>query len=495
MKVRYTAEPTPAKFHASKADVRGLMGPVGSGKSVACVMEIFKRAMQQASDASGVRWTRFAVVRNTYPELKTTTIKTWQDWIPARICSIVYSSPIRGHMRFPLPDGTIVDSEILFIALDKPKDAGKVRSLELTGAWFNEVREMSLGAVVAVRERIGRYPAKNVAPLTWSGAIMDTNPPDDMHWYYKFAELGEWRVKNMEEKDTGRWEFFRQPGALIRLANGKYIANPRAENVKNLSLGFTYYFGKLSGTTEEYRLAFLCGQYATVFSGKPVYPEFSKQIHVAKTPLEAYSGLPLRLGWDFGLTPACIVGQLSPVGQLRILREYICERGGIKQFWGDVVQPALANDFPHNPVSECISFADPAGDSPEQSDIEVTPINTLCGLGCHTEAACTNVFRDRRQAVINFLTRTVADGAPGMVVDPRCKMIIKGFLGGYQFALINVATDGGELKYREVADKNMYSHPHDGLQYMALHAQPGVVSKQKQESERDTTVYESEFAY
>ena len=43
----YNAERTPALFHASDAFVRGLMGPVGSGKSVACCMEILSRAIRQ----------------------------------------------------------------------------------------------------------------------------------------------------------------------------------------------------------------------------------------------------------------------------------------------------------------------------------------------------------------------------------------------------------------------------------------------------------------
>ena len=62
--------------------VRGIRGPVGSGKSVACCVEIFRRACQQEPAKDGIRYTKWAVVRNTNPELRTTTIATWLQWFP-----------------------------------------------------------------------------------------------------------------------------------------------------------------------------------------------------------------------------------------------------------------------------------------------------------------------------------------------------------------------------------------------------------------------------
>ena len=89
LRIRYEAEPTAKRFHASRAFVRGLRGPIGSGKSVACVAELLRLAVQQAPDAQGIRPSRWAIVRNTYPELRTTTIKTFVDWIPEQLCPLL----------------------------------------------------------------------------------------------------------------------------------------------------------------------------------------------------------------------------------------------------------------------------------------------------------------------------------------------------------------------------------------------------------------------
>ena len=53
---------------------RGIRGPVGSGKSVACCIEVFRRAIIQKPNKDGIRKSRWAIIRNTNPQLRTTTI-------------------------------------------------------------------------------------------------------------------------------------------------------------------------------------------------------------------------------------------------------------------------------------------------------------------------------------------------------------------------------------------------------------------------------------
>ena len=67
------------RFFKSDAFVRGVMGPLGSGKSTACVLEILRRAKMQVPGPDGIRRSRWAIIRNSYPELKSTTLKTWAD--------------------------------------------------------------------------------------------------------------------------------------------------------------------------------------------------------------------------------------------------------------------------------------------------------------------------------------------------------------------------------------------------------------------------------
>lgn len=58
----------------------------------------------------------------------------------------------------------------------------------------------------------------------------------------------------------------------------------------------------------------------------------------------------------------------------------------------------------------------------------------------------------------------MVDGHSGLLVDFRCRNLIKGFEGGYQYRRIQVS---GE-RYDDKPEKNHYSHIHDALQYLML---------------------------
>src|SRR5690348_12741226 len=79
---------------------------------------IFRRAMQQDPAPDGVRRTRWAVIRSTFPELKTTTIPSWRQWFDDKFGAFNWTPPFTHTLSFTLPDETRVQAEVLFIALD-----------------------------------------------------------------------------------------------------------------------------------------------------------------------------------------------------------------------------------------------------------------------------------------------------------------------------------------------------------------------------------------
>jgi hypothetical protein len=461
--IQYAPETTPALFHASDEPIRGIMGPVGSGKSVACVMEILMRCREQRPH-QGIRRSRWAIIRNTYPELISTSMNTWKDWVPSYICNISMASPITGHLNMPLGDGTRVEAEIYFLALDKDEDIRKLKSLELTGAWINEASEVPKAVLDMAILRIDRFPSKKNGGPSWTGVIMDTNPPDTDSWWHSLAE----------EKKPHGYRFFNQPPALLLVPNSdppEYVPNegqgyyPPAENICNHNSGYRYYLRAIHGQTQQWISVFILGQYGTVSSGKPVFPEYNDAVHCAKTAIEPYRGLPLILGWDFGLTPAVAICQLSPRGQFRVLEELVSEDMGIRTFGRDIVRPVLVNKYGGMLYA---SKGDPAGNSRSQTT-EVTCLQELNEIGIPTSMARTNEFVARREAVAGFLQRMM-DGQPCFLLSPTCKVLRKGFNGMYCFAKLRMS---GEDRFKLVPEKNRYSHPHDGLQYAALEAEGG----------------------
>lgn len=418
----------------SESFVRGIMGPVGSGKSTACALEMIRRAHYQRKGPDGKRRSRWCVIRNSYPELKSTTIKTWMDWIPAEYGKTNFDSPIVHHIKTEE-----LDIEVLFLALDRPEDQKKLLSLELTGAWINEAREVPKAIVDALTGRVGRYPSVNMGGCSWSGILMDTNPPDTESWWFKMCEV---------DRPSG-WEFFKQPGGMTE----------GAENIHNLPKD--YYLRIMAGKDQEWVNVYVHGDYGFLIEGQAVYPMFRDTTHTTKDPIVPSNGIGLMIGADFGLTPCAVIGQRVHGGMWFIVDEFITEDYGIRRF-AEELTAFVELHYPDHDVS--VAVGDPSGDfrSPNSDDTCIDLMNQYTPW--KWKPASTNDLTLRLEVVKNTLNRMV-DGKPAFNLSPKCKMLRKGFGGSYQYKLIK---GGDGTRTHHQPDKNKYSHPHDALQYLLL---------------------------
>lgn len=486
MRVEYTPPgPVADDFLWAEGFVCGIMGPIGSGKSVACLMKLMTIAYDQpVSPEDGKRHARFAVIRNTYPELKTTTIKTWHAWIPADVGDWRDEGPPRHHIKTP-----DLDIEVLFIALDRPQDVRKLLSLELTAAWINEAREVPKAILDGLTGRVGRYPEAKHGGCRAPQVIMDTNPPDTDHWWYALAEHDTstptneelWKSVDEAERELREigalregqplFQFFHQPGGLA----------PGAENDEGLGHmpgGRKGYYTRASaGKTAEWVNVYVNGNYGFVMDGKPVYPEFNDSMHTGKVDFNPR--LPVFVGIDFGLTPAAVLFHKNAVGRYLVFDELVTEDMGAVRF-----SQLLRDKLQGYGIKEATITGDPAGDIRAQTD-EITPFQILKANEVDAKPAPTNDFIKRREAVAAPLMRLI-DGQPGMVIDPRCKNLRKAMMGGYCYRRVQVT---GQERYADMPDKGKLSHVAESLQYGILGA-----GEHKELVRRPTRGHRSQYA-
>ena len=473
----YVPTRTGAIAHHDDSFVRVIMGPYGSGKSTWAATEIVRRACDSPVWHSGRRRSRWGIVRNTSGELQTTTLATWLSWFEGLGDVRKRQKPIMTY-EHTFSDGKgIVELELLFIALDRPEDVRKIKSLELTGCYINELSEVPKAALAHMKGRVNRYPSKAFCQEPyWSGIIADTNPPEDDHWIYK----------DFEENAYPNHKLFKQPPGLLRDEN-RWIRNPDADNADHLP--DNYYEMLAEGQSQEFIKVFCLGEYGSVGFGKRVYPEFNPDFHAVES-LTAIQGEQLILGWDFGLTPACVVMQLSPRGQLLILKEYVADGMGIRSFAESIVIPSLLKDFPYCKVG--MSIADPAGNSRSEIIEEMSCIGELSSLGIPTRGARTNDIDPRIGSVKYFLNKMI-DGKPGMALDRRaCPTLFKGFVKDYVYARVAVS---GEERYKDKPNKNMASHPMDALGYGCLELASDRITQDKMQSQAVVDMYNPVFRW
>jgi len=429
----YSDVPTIRRFALSDMRQRIIQGPFGSGKSAGCVNEIVRRGHQQApSTLDGIRKTRWAVIRNSYGQLTDTTMKTFFDWFPPA----KYGTQQIAQHNYIITGFDGVRIEVFFRAMDRPDQVDNLLSLELTGAWLNELREIPKAIWEAVDGRIWRYPSKREGGPTWCGIFGDTNPPNEGSWLHELVE----------KTKPSNLEFFRQPGGRAHDAeNLSHLLPPNGGYYRDLAIG----------KSPEFINVYIDGNYGFTMKGVPVYQlTYSDSLHCAKQVIEPNKNLPLVTGWDFYLHPAVVFGQLTPRGQLIILDELNGNGMGIERFIEQKVEPLLYDKYRGMSV---VGYGDPTGRVRASTD-ETTCYDVLNKHGFHWVKEChTNAPLARIGAVEHYLTRLVDNGQPGFLLSPNCQMLREGFNGGYR------RKDDGTI------DKGPYSHGADAIQYLALY--------------------------
>ena len=434
MEIDYTPSKVCKNFMMSDSKMRVLMGPVGSGKSVASTFEVIRRASMQEPNKQGIRKSRVAIVRETARQLQDTTIKTFHDWFPPGVCGN-YMRTTKTYF-FQVGD---VECEIMFRALDDSDDVANLNSLELTFAWFNECRDINPDIVDAMSKRIGRFPSAKDGGPTWFGMWGDTNPPTMDTWgYYQMEQLDP--SDGVSFNDNG-WDVFKQPSGRSSLA----------ENIENLPEG--YY--DTQGRSEEYVRVYIDGEYGLSSAGQPVYKYFRPDYHMGEQSLRPIiNGVrPIVIGMDLGLTPAAVIGQQDPRGRVLILNEAVSSDMGVQRFVRTILKPMIYEYYTGAPV---LVVTDPAGVQRAQTD-ERSAVDIIKAEGLKVMPAKTNNVSARLSAVDDYLMRQV-DGDSAFLLDPRCSKLKAAMMGGYRFHKKN-----GNI------EKNKHSHVAEALQYLMLH--------------------------
>ena len=458
----YKPTATQREFMLDEAYVRVLAGPVGGGKSVTCVHELVRLAMGQAPNAKNIRKTRAVIVRNTADQLALTTRKTVFDWLPPGEAGIWKAVEKTFILMAKLADGTTVESEWLFIALDTPDDVRKALSLETTFIWGNESRELHQDVVDGLLGRLNRYPSMKDGGPTRSCALFDTNMPDEDTWWH-----------NKMEEPPSNWSIYKQPAAILKpdvyldkfkeepeevlldKDGVEWCVNPECDNYDHLPK--QYYPNLIPGKTEDWLRVYLRSEYGRSLSGTPVYEKtFVADFHVSKEAIKPIRSddYPIIIGLDFGRTPAAVFKQRDPRGRVVTLGELVSENMGIETFLRVKLNPYIANNL------QGCSFLvapDPAGFAKQQLN-EMTLVDVLKNAGFKCVRPPTNKPELRIKSVERLLTQQL-EGKAMYLIDPSCTSLIKGFRYGYRYKI----KKNGEME--DKPDKNEFSHVHDANQY------------------------------
>lgn len=444
------------EFFWDRSELGIIQGPIQSGTSTASCMKIWAIAEEQEPDFDGVRRTRFIVTRDTYKELRETTIKTWLEWFPeSEWGPMIRAEPSFHHLKreHSSGDGTRVDCEVIFLAVPDADVAEQIlASYEITGFFRNEGQFCDKLVIDELLSRCARYPSKRNGPgATWHGGFIDLNAPLEGHWipYMRGdipvpVDLTEDERRAFEKPST--WRFFTQPPGLIETkVEGKitYQPNPKAENQKHTKKN---YMEIIAGKAKHWIDRRVLNKVGLYVDGQAVYPTFSDEEHVSKAPLDVIPGWGIIVGLDFGRSPAAAFFQCVN-GQWRMLSELIGENESA-QLFAPKVKRHLAERYPGLRVD----FAgDPRGADGNQNN-ETTAYDVFAAHGMNVLPATTDNNPQMRRST----TEAVLQRRNGLLIDPSCLVAKTGFAGGYHYPKLKVRGITG--LFSDKPRKNRYSH-------------------------------------
>ena len=466
--------PIAEAFYWSNADVCGIQGPVGSGKTTTLMKSRLRRAIEMPrSTIDGVRRYKVLFIRETYRQLWSTSIPSYLETFPKELgkWSGGRGDPVTHIIHFEDEHGPI-EFVAEFMAFGDDIVAS-MRGVQTTDIVLNESDTMPVEILTVGIGRIDRWPARQHfegLPIHLRGygqIVGDFNAPDEDNWTFEVFHDEEKRRLLLDALSADLPEgarqieilFFNQPG----------YGQDGCENMQNLSP--TYYqrqiaTQRLAGRGDMVdRLVYNKVTYLRV--GDPVWKrEFNRRVHVSDTPLQPVHGVPLRVGLDQGFKGAAVIAQCLDDYRWRVYAElHFPEERLMAAVFGNRLAGLLGDRFRVE-----AGWGDMAGEhgASQAADENATwnlMVGKAAGFYVRPQRIGTNRITPRLEAVRAALEAPLTRGEPGLLIDPSCKFLIRGFAARYVWT--EETNKSGDK--RKVPDKSFTeANVHDALQYLLL---------------------------
>lgn len=498
-------------FVKSRAFICGVIGPVGSGKTMAALQKGLRVAAQQRGvarpDGVIVRKARIGVIRESYPSLQSTTLKSWFRIVPEAEGKFSWKAPYTHTFTKILrregnrKDGRVEiinEVEFEFRAIGDLSVEEACRGWEVNAVIIDEADLQPHNLVAFLTGRVGRFSDLDPSTVVDPQIILSLNMPDIENHIYTllFDEAGEALGLTAEEAEILQQTLGERP--LIERFVQPGGREPDAENLHNLPGGRGYYVLQVAANrhTPGYVDRMVDNKPVPIMHGQAVNAGFVYTRHVQ--PVVWDKRRKLIVGVDQGLYAAAVFLQRDWDNSIRTLGEVVnttrSEAGKIglqkvgPTHFGKRVKQHIADHFPDITAENIRVVADPAAFAAnDRADSEhdwLLAFQKALGLKVHK--AKSNSPALRNQAIW-----TAQGEIGGYTVDPSAKHLIKAHSGGYRYAKAELST--GETRgHLEIAD-TIYTHVADAEQYAALEGEHVIGDLRGRERRRRPVTNDSDF--
>lgn len=433
-KIKFTANPLQYAFITSRAEADLWACRMGEGKSTALSWSAFHFTQSNPGAVS-------AMIRDTFENLRDTTMKDFFFWFPPGICGEYNENKKLWKWRLGEMRG-----EMMMMGMDDPSDATKLQS-RMLGAFFMDEPAPAAESGGIAEEIFNTALSRLRQPgMNWYAAKCAENAPDETHWTYRrFIDPG----------DEGTPAEI--PIAPLQARGFTFFQGHRPENEKNLPPGYYARVRRAFKHRPDLIRRFAEGGFGFQQVGQSVTPQWNDAIHLADD-IQPIAQIPLHLFWDFGHNPTCSITQVTPLGFWNFLETHVGFDIGAYELIEEVVKPRMNERYKGLTWDH---GGDSAGEYREQSSIEQSAVKVIKKeLGGRWRSGPIRIHE--RVNPLNAVLSRIRNGRGIVQVDRLlAKPTWHALRGGWHY---NVSRTGVVSR---VPRKDEHSHPGDTAGYGA----------------------------
>lgn len=434
--------------------MRPASDPTGEGKSAAlCWASYFYT--NHNPGAHGL------CLRDTWENLQRTTLEEFFHWFPDGVYGQWVGTKKTWYWD---KKRTGLDGQLTFMGAESQADAQRIASMPLAYILMDEPAPASATDSGGVGSNgIDKFVFTTAMAqlrqpgMKWYAAKLATNNPDESHWTYTdFVRPG-------TPPDPNRIPGVNMPE--LQESGYRCWQTKEPENVDNLPPG--YYESMLARWKDRPDLVrrFISGKFGFQSKGKAVTPEWNDEIHLA-TGLEPIKGLPLKLGWDGGHNPTCIISQITPLGDWIVTDSFVLGGYGMYELIDTVIKARLVERYPWV-INQPAQFLRHTGDPNLETAGEASTTHALSSAhrvilgelgGVWTPGPIDEAGRIEP---LRGVLRKQRDGRGMLLVDrDHAEEVWFALRGGWHYRVQKSGVVGGIVK-------DEHSHPGDCMGYLA----------------------------
>ena len=467
-----------------------IVGPYGSAKTTGAFFKLAYMASLQAKSPDGIRYSHAVVVRNTLPQLRDSTLVSWNYWFQDGVAGEWKASDNIFILRY-----SDVECKVLFRPLDTPADVARVLGLEVTFAIIDEFREIPRAIIEGLSGRLGRFKPPGDVGCTNFGMWGQSNPGTEDVWWFDhlhgkvdpetgvFEGCVQVRFPTNEDAQRAYQAMAGVPsddatqvdarGVVSHTNNSWYYKQPSgnaadAENIEHLPAG--YYANLAKNKSREWIAQYIDAEWGFSISGKAVVRTFKANLHLSHG-LRYNPYAPIVVGLDPGLGGAALIlAQQDLFGRVLVLGEIVTQGKAATELM-TLLKQYLAARFPNARV---ILAPDPASANRSSNDKKAVVDTLKKHFAVSIET--NNRLPLRLDAIEHYATKLTEEG-PALLIDPdHCPVLVRALKGGWRYA-VDIKKD--EVKGAE-PEKNRWSHPGDAFGYVCRYFHRGALRVERQ---------------